>query len=408
MLELFRNFNLIDGIHDEPLANRCLVIDNQNGNIIEIGKIQEGKWSEKINPEQTYDLDGKWIIPGLIDCHVHLMRDGSPDPDSILKNDPVELVALKALHSAQRHLAIGITTVRDNGSIGLSVLSAKKAIQMGLFQGPRILTSGSPLIMTGGHFHVGGIEVDGIDEVTKAARNAFKKGVDFVKVFATGGIYSQGENPGSSQFSVDELKAAVEVARKRNRKVVSHAQGREGIMNSLIAGVDSIEHAIYADEECLEKFVDQGTYLVPTMKTMVVIAEGEKIGVPSFAVEKAKEIIKIHFAMLQKAIQYGVKVVTGTDSCSPGNPPENYFDELKIMQDAGMSEMQVIQASTSIAADALGLGQSVGRLTKGAKADFLILNDNPLEDLNHLRAVKRIFQSGKEISLPVIKYPIQK
>ncbi len=400
MLELFNNFNMIDGIHNEVFENSYLVIDSQKGNIIDVGKNNWDKWSGKIHPEHIYNLDGKWVIPGLIDCHVHLMRDGSPDPDTILKNDPVELVALKALHNAQRHLAIGITTVRDNGSIGFSVLSTKKAVQMGLFQGPMIITSGPPLIMTGGHFQIGGIEVDGIYEVTKAARNAFKKGADFIKVFATGGIYSQGEHPGSSQFSVDELKAAVEVARKRNKKVVSHAQGKEGIMNSLIAGVDCIEHAIFADEECLEKFVEQGTYLVPTMKTMVVIAEGEKLGIPTFAVEKAKEIVKIHFTMLQKAIQYGVKIATGTDSGSPGNPPENFFDELRIMKEAGMSEMQVIQASTSIAANALGLDQFVGRLAKGAKADFLILGDNPLKDLSSLRKAKRIFQSGKEIFLP--------
>lgn len=403
MLELFKNFNMIDGISDRPLENGYLLIDNQNGNIVEAGENNWQEWSDRVNEEYIHDLTGKWVIPGLIDCHVHMMRDGSADPDSILKNDPVEMVALKALHGAQRHLAIGITTVRDNGSIGYSVLSAKKAIETGLFYGPRILASGPPLIMTGGHFHVGGIEVDGVDEITKAARNAFKNGADFIKVFATGGIYSKGESPGSSQFTIDELKAAVDVARKRNRAVVSHAQGRDGIMNSLIAGVDSIEHAIYADEECLTRFVEQGTYLVPTMKTMVVIAEGEKLGIPSFAIEKAKEIVKIHFAMLQKAIKYGVKIATGTDSCAPGNPPENYFDELIIMLEAGMNEMQVIKSSTSVAADALGLGKVVGRLEKGAKADFLILDHNPLTDLNNLRKSKRVFQSGNEIKLVMTK-----
>ncbi|MGN7400824.1 amidohydrolase family protein [Cytobacillus praedii] len=383
------------------LLTNCSMIDGWNDSIIENAfiKIEEGKIIEvqQGEPKQTegfevVDCTGKYILPGLIDCHVHLVWNGSADPQSVIKHEENDRIVLEAYKHALDTLQLGVTTVRDLGAPDRTVLHVRDVINSNLLAGPTIIASGAPICMTGGHVHYLGYESDGADEVRKNTRKVLKEGADLVKVMATGGIYTKGEEPGSVQLTIDELSAAKEEALKKNKKVAAHADGLEGIMNCLEVGIDTIEHGIYADRQALEIMKNQGTFLVPTMAVMRQLTSSPDI--PAFALEKAKQVVEPHFNMLKEAVQIGVKIATGTDCGSPLTPPAYYFDELAIMHEAGMSPMDVIKASTSVAAECLGIEEQMGRITSGLQADLLIVDKNPLEDLNRLRDEKLIMKNG--------------
>ncbi|WP_243300378.1 metal-dependent hydrolase family protein [Bacillus litorisediminis] len=383
---LLKNCNIIDGLTDEVHENAFIKIEN--GMITEVGQGE---------PTQTggfeiIDCTGKYVLPGLIDCHVHLVWNGSADPQSVINHEENDRIALEAYKHALDTLRLGITTVRDLGSPDRTVLHVRNVINSNLLEGPTIIASGAPICMTGGHVYYLGYESDGADEVRKNTRRVLKEGADLVKVMATGGIYTKGEDPGSVQLTIEELSAAKEEALKKNKKVAAHADGLEGIMNCLEVGIDTIEHGIFADRQALEIMKKQGTFLVPTMAVMRQLTSSPDI--PAFALEKAKKVVEPHFNMLKEAVQIGVKIATGTDCGSPLTPPVYYFDELSIMHEAGMSQMDVIKASTSVAAECLGIEDQVGSVSAGKQADLLIVEKNPLENLNSLRDDKLIMKNG--------------
>ncbi|HLR74556.1 MAG TPA: amidohydrolase family protein [Virgibacillus sp.] len=383
---LLKNCQLIDGISDEVSENSHLFIENGH-----IQHVSQGELNHIDNNYEVIDCEGKFVMPGLIDSHVHLVWDGSGDPQSVINYLESDAIALRAYKHAMDYLQLGITTVRDVGAPDRTVLHVRDTIESGLLQGPTIVASGAPICMTGGHVYYLGYESDGADEVRKNTRKVLKEGADLVKVMATGGIYTLGEDPGSPQLTIDELRAAKEEAKKKNKKVSAHADGIEGIMNCLEVGIDTIEHGIYADDKALEIMKEQGTFLVPTMVVMRQLATHPDV--PLWAQEKAKEVVKPHEAMLKKAIKLGIKIATGTDCGSPVTPPKYYFDELLIMEELGMTPMDVIKSSTSVAAECLGL-DNYGVLAEGKKADLLILDENPLVNLNVLKANKRIMKDG--------------
>ncbi|WP_404354861.1 amidohydrolase family protein [Cytobacillus firmus] len=383
---ILKGGSIIDGLNDGLRENSYIKVEN--------GRITEVKEGEPGDAEgfEVINCTGKYILPGLIDCHVHLVWNGSADPQSVIKNEENDRIALEAYKHALDTLKLGVTTVRDLGAPDRTVLHVRNVIDSGLLSGPTIIAAGAPICMTGGHVYYLGYESDGPDEVRKNTRRVLKEGADLVKVMATGGIYTKGEEPGSVQLTIEELSAAKEEALKKNKKVSAHADGIEGIMNCLEVGIDTIEHGIYADRHALEIMKNQGTFLVPTMAVMRQLISSPDI--PAYALEKAKQVVGPHFSMLQEAVQIGVKIATGTDCGSPLTPPRYYYDELAIMHEAGMSEMEVIKASTSVAAECLGIEDQRGSISPGKYADLLIADSNPLNDLNSLRGDKLVMKNG--------------
>jgi len=387
MKTLLKNIQIIDGINEEISDYSHILIEN---NVI--SNITQDNISYLDDYVEIIDCKDKYVMPGLIDCHVHLVWDGSGDPQSVINNLESDNIALRAYKHALDYLKLGITTVRDVGAPYRTALHVRDIIEKNMLQEPTIIASGAPICMTGGHVHYLSYESDGADEVRKNSRKVLKEGADLVKVMATGGIYTFGEDPGSPQLTIDELKAAKEEAIKKNKKVSAHAYGLEGIMNCLEVEIDTIEHGIYADDEALKRMKKQGTYLVPTMAVMKNLSSHPDV--PGWAQEKAKKVIEPHRDMLKRAIDLGINIATGTDGGSPVTPPEAYFDELLIMEEIGMRPIDVIKASTSMAANCLDI-KDRGVLAEGFKADLLILNKNPLEHLNILRKnCKRIMKDG--------------
>src|SRR5699024_6001228 len=313
------------------------------------------------------------------------------NPQAIIEHEPDESIILDAYSHAMDTLKLGITTVRDLGAPRGTVMNLRNKINANKLPGPTIICSGPPIVMTGGHVHYLGYESDGDSEVRKNTRRVLKEGADLVKVMATGGIYTEGEEPGSVQLNLDELSAAKEEALKKNKKVSAHADGIEGIMNCLEVGIDTIEHAIYADRQALEIMRNQGTYLVPTMKVMRQLASSPHI--TEWALVKAKEVSGPHFDMLKQAVDLNVKIATGTDCGSPETPPALYFDELLIMEEAGMSPMEVIKASTSVAAACIDRNE-LGMISENKVADILIVDKNPIENLEVLKENKVVIKNG--------------
>ncbi|MBY7144501.1 amidohydrolase family protein [Virgibacillus sp. NKC19-3] len=385
MRTILKNCNLIDGISEESSKHAYLIVDNDKIKEVGLGDVRTNAADEVV------DCTDKYVLPGLIDAHVHLVWDGSADPQSAINDLENDAITLNAYKHSLDYLKHGITTVRDVGSPDRTTLHVRNAINAGHLQGPTIVSSGSPICMTGGHVYYLGREVDSPDEARKATRTVLKEGADLIKLMATGGIYTFGEEPGFSQLTLEEMKAATQEAHKKGIKVAAHADGLEGILNCIEAGVSTIEHGIYADEHALSLMKEKNMYLVPTMIVMKRLASDDRM--VDWANEKAQYVLTPHMEMLKKAVKQGVKIATGTDCGSPVTPPKYYFDELPIMQEAGMTSMEVIQSSTRIAAECLGL-DNYGTLAEGKKADLLIVDGNPLDDIHVLKNEKSIMKNG--------------
>lgn len=390
MKRLYKQIRLINGEDDLIIDDAYFITEEDI--ILEVG-VGEPAIDQTI--DEVINLHHQFVLPGLIDCHVHLVWDGQADPQTKIDSMTQEAITLLSYKNSMDYLKIGITAVRDLASPGITVLSIRDAINEGLLSGPTIIASGPALTMTGGHVHAIGLEADGEANIMKATRQLLKSHVDVIKLMATGGIYTKGEEPGSPQLTIEELRVAVSEAHKKNKKVAAHAQGLEGIMNCIKVGVDTIEHGIYADEFALRSMKENGIALVPTMIVMKQLATDPRV--MTWAQEKAKNVVIPHEVMLEKAIQVGVKIATGTDCGSPVTPPHLYFDEMIIMHEAGMSTMEVIKSSTSIAAEVIDL-QNHGKIKPGYKADFLVCKKNPIEDLSILKENKDVYKNGVKIT----------
>ncbi|HEX9712741.1 MAG TPA: amidohydrolase family protein [Actinomycetota bacterium] len=367
---------LVDGTGSQPVPDATLVVED--GAVVYAGAAGDAPPPPKHAP--VIDAEGRTIIPGLIDCHVHLCFDGEPDFEAEARVPPGR-AALKAMRNAVSALNAGITTVRDLGGIGTASLDVVWAQRAGIVQGPRILTAGRMLTITGGHAHYIGVECDTADDLVRGVRQMKKDGADVVKIMATGGVLTASTGATRSTYTVEQIAAAVGEAREAGMRVAAHAIGAEGIVTALRGGVDSIEHACYLTDEAIKLLADGNAWMVPTLSAPFHICHGGP-GVPEYAVAKATEITEEHRASVARAHDGGARIAAGTDAGTPFNRHGGLHVELRLMHEAGVPLERVLISATAEAAALLGIDEQVGTLEPGKAADFVLLEGDPLSDVS--------------------------
>lgn len=407
-MTLIRNGTLFDGTGADPIPDGAVVVED--------GKIRAaGRLADLPRPDtatEEIDAGGGWILPGLIDTHVHLMVEGMDLMRQL--SDPFSFMFYRAIAHMGRTLDCGVTTVRDAGGADAGV---KRAVESGIVRGPRIQISVAVLSTTGGHgdgWTPSGIDVpffppypgnphaicDGPESVRRTVREVLRSGAEVVKVCSTGGVLSATDDPEFTQFSTEELAVIVEEARfRRGLRVMAHAQGAEGIKNAVRAGIQSIEHGIYLDDEAIELMLEHGTFLVPTLVAPVgVIEAAERTGaMPEWGIRKAKASIEAHRESIGQAHRAGVKIAMGTDAGVV--PHGTNLRELGLMAGIGMSPRDVLVATTRTAAECLGWEDRVGTLEAGKLADVVITSIDPIADIHGMadNANIRLVMKGGEV-----------
>ena len=403
---------VIDGTGRPVLEKGGVVIKDDI--IVEVGDMDAIEIPKEV---KVIDVEGKTIMPGLIDAHIHLtgLRTGDFIREPLLM--PYATLVARAIRDLEALINAGFTTMGDAGSI--IALQLKRAEREGTIVSPRIVAAGYTLSQTFGHGdqHFLPIEYvdarttkmpsplsslicDGVDECRKAARYALRAGADFIKIMATGGVMSEKDRPEYTQFTLEEIEAIVEEARHAHRFVHAHAQGTEGIINALKAGVKVIAHGIFIDEEGMELAKKKNAVVVPTLSIVEqILMYGKELGIPEWGLRKSKEVHEIHIANIRKAYEAGVKIATGTDFLG-GVKAFRYGDnslELQLLvEKVGMPPMDAIIAATRNAAEAVGLERKIGTLEKNKVADLIVVNGNPLEDIKVLRKPENIVIVMKE------------
>jgi imidazolonepropionase-like amidohydrolase len=384
---------LIDGTGAEPMEDAVVI--TEGGRISMVGKADA---TAVPTGAKVIDVTGKTVIPGLINCHAHLCLDGSPDPIAALQQRSMTENVLIAAKHAEAALRAGVTTVRDLGGWEGIDLGLKKAINDGLILGPRMLVSGKPLCMTGGTVHVMGREVDGPDEARKGAREQLKAGVDIIKVMATGGVMTRGADPGSPQLTFEELRAAVEEAKKAGKLTAAHAHGATGIENAIRAGTDSIEHGIFLDAEAIDMMLEREIVFVPTLAAVYEVVErGPEFGIPAFMIEKAQRAGENHLDNFRRAREAGVRIAAGNDGGTPFNRADNLASELERMVAAGMTCVEALATAHRTAAELLRLAEQIGTVEPGKLADLVVLDADPQADISAVRQVHMVIKAGQQV-----------
>ncbi len=392
---------LIDGSGGDPVRPAIILV--QDGRITAAGsKVEIPAGAEMI------DLPGATLLPGFIDCHVHLpgrhIGEGLNWEDASVRDLPQE-AAIRGVRNARLTLEAGFTTVRNVGTADFSDVALRDMITAGVIVGPRIMAAGHALGITGGHCDTNGyvpgiFEPDiargianGMDGVTAAVRYQVKHGADVIKFCATGGVLSEGDAVGVQQYTFEEMKAIVDASHMTERKVAAHAHGNEGIKVAVKAGVDSIEHGSTLDDEAIALMKQHGTYLVPTLMAQEAVEKAVADGVlTGLRKEKATFIAPIARASFKKAAAAGVKIALGTDAGVFAHGRNAH--EFTLMVRNGLPAARAIVAGTSAAADLLGLSAEIGTLKPGMHADIVAVSGDPLADITLLEKVSFVMKDG--------------
>ncbi len=382
---LFIGGAIFDGENEPESGRGVLVADGTVKRIAPAGEF-DGFAGPKV------DTKGATLLPGLIDCHVHVCLGAEADPGTAADKLSEAQLTLKALARAQASLRGGVTAIRDCGGKQFIDIAVRDAMRQGMFDGPSMRASGQVICMTGGHGNRMGRVADGKEEVVKAVREQIQAGADQIKVMATGGVMTPGVNPEDAHYSAEEMAACIAEAGRFHRRTASHAQGAEGILNAVRGGITSIEHGIFMTDRCIEEMLERGVYLVPTLSAVRHIIENKDQGIPAWAVEKSERVYERHVDSFRRFHDAGGLIAMGTDAGTPFNRHGDNARELGYMVDCGMTPLEALRSSTSRAADLVDL-PGEGRIREGGAADFLVVDGDPFSDITraarteHHRAV---------------------
>lgn len=390
---------LLDVKTGATLSDQAIVIEGDK--IVSVGPMSSAKL---MGNEQRIELSNATVLPGMIDAHTHLTGDPQFGYDALAISIPRE--ALIGAKNARVTLMAGITTVRNVGADGFTDVALRDAINAGDVPGPRMLVSGPPLGITGGHcdnnllpaeYHaVGDGVADGVEQVQHKVRENIKYGADLIKVCATGGVLSRGDDPNASQYTLEEMKAIVADAHRLGRRVAAHAHGAQGVIWASEAGVDSVEHGHLMNDEAIATLKKNGTYLVPTLYLIDWQREhAAQANLPSFLKAKMELVSQSAKNNAKKAFAAGVKIGMGTDAAV--YPHGLNAHELEVYVQLGMTPLQAIQTATINDADLLGWKEKVGTLEPGKWADIIAVDGDPLHDITTLQHVKFVMKGGEVV-----------
>jgi imidazolonepropionase-like amidohydrolase len=395
-MELLTPDRVITGAGHEVIEGGAVLVDGSG--ILAVGPAAQVRSRPEAAGVSVRDLSGQTLLPGLIDCHVHLGFDASEAPVAHMMAASDHQLLVEMLRNARRLLAAGVTTARELGARGLLDLVVQEAIEEGKAPGPRLLVSNQPITVTGGHCWFMGCERDDHDGLRRAVREHHKAGAQVIKVMATGGFMTAGSAPWHAQFGPDELRVIVEEAHRLGKRVAAHAHGLTGIRNSVAAGVDTIEHCSWAaetgenfDEEVAAEIVDKGIFVCPTANVHLLRPRRVPLGgypVPAGLIRRRKE-------RLRRMRQMGVRLVAGTDAGINLVAHGAYAFGLEALAASGMSSEEVIECATSRAAQACGLDAITGTVEPGKDADLVSVPGNPLADLSVLHHPAMVMRRGQ-------------
>lgn len=403
---------LLSDAREDVRSEQSIIV--RNNEIIEVrdGYVLPSQVSGAANA-MVIDLRGQFVMSGLIDAHTHILSQQEPNGREIRVTRSSQLTTLMGLEFGMRTLRAGFTTIRNVGGDRNAIFALRDAINQGIVMGPRIRAAGQGITPTGGHGDGGGFRddifphphsgvCDGVAECRKAVRTQVKYGADHIKYVATGGVLSQTATGTGQQFTDEEQVALVQAAHAMGRKVAAHAHGKIGLEAALRAGVDSIEHGSYLDEETAELFVQTGAYLVPTLIAGYTV---ERIATerPDFFVpevrQKALEVGPVMRNALRIAYERGVKIAFGTDAGVNDHGTNAY--EMVLMNEAGMAERDILISATVNAADLMDLTDITGTIEAGKNADIIATAGNPLEDISALMRPTFVMARGNDVNLNV-------
>jgi imidazolonepropionase-like amidohydrolase len=398
MRTLFAGGQVFDGNGSGPSAGDVVVED---GRILAVGPNLDG--------DERVDTSGLTVLPGLFDCHTHVLFS-DVDQWKYLQT-PFSLAFYKAMHNLRATLEAGITTIRDAGGADLGM---KTAVDEGLISGPRMHISIRMISQTGGHgddWMPCGVDipffieypgspsalVDGPEQMRRKVRELIRDGADVIKVAVSGGVLSPRDNPRHAHFRPEELEMLVSEAKAAGLFVMAHAQATDGIKNAIRAGIRSIDHGVYLDDEAIGLMLERDTYLVPTLvaPTGVLTAAEQGIQIPEASLRKAGEVVDVHRESFRKAVAAGVKVAMGTDSGV--TPHGQNLRELELMAEGGMTPAQVLVATTRTAAELMGLQDELGTVEPGKRADLVLVDGDPLEFAKLTDRITAVYKDGRRV-----------
>ena len=394
---LIKGASILDVVSGDLIDNSVIVVER--GRIEYVGPANAAPTTSA----KVLDLQGHTILPGLIDMHVHLTSGGSYHGYERLKLTDERRAILGVVHAKQTLMA-GFTTVRNVGAGSFGDVALRDAINDGDIPGPRMLVSGPPIGITGGHcsdnnllppeYDISGEGVaDGPWAARTAVRRNIKYGADLIKTCSTGGVLSKGTKVGAPQYTVEELTALVDEAHSRGLKVASHAHGAEGIINALVAGADTIEHASFIDDEGIRLAIEKNAALsMDIYVTEYILGEGASSGILEESLEKERMTGATQRANFRKAVEAGATIVYGTDAGV--YPHGQNAKQLSRMTRFGMTPLQALQSATTVAAEVMGLGYEVGKIEAGYAADFVAVEGNPIEHIELLETPSAVIKGG--------------